>query len=189
MCTPGAATSGFSTMSNRVGPFELHGASVSSLRCGVSCVSSAPTVSTYGLLPGDVISPNCGVPSSRLPVIARRRHHQHPRPRRPLDRLAQRIVPERLQHRRAERQVDDPDVVLLLVVDRPVDRLDHVAHRPGPIVAERPQVDEIRAVGDAARARCARRLARDDRRDVRPVAVAVHAVAAGEVHRLAARGC
>ena len=55
--TPGATTSGFKIRSNRVGPFELNAASVSSLRCGVCFVSTAPTVNAYGLFPGDVISP------------------------------------------------------------------------------------------------------------------------------------
>ena len=38
----------------------------------------------------------------------------------------------------------------LPVLDRPVDRLDHVARRPRPVVAEHAQVDEIRARRDAA---------------------------------------
>ena len=36
------------------------------------------------------------------------------------------------------------------MLDRPVDRLDHVARRAGPVVAQHAQVEEIRARGDAA---------------------------------------
>ena len=51
---PGATTSGFSTRSNSVGPREDYFATVSSDRFTVSCMSTAPTVSAAGSLPGEV---------------------------------------------------------------------------------------------------------------------------------------
>ena len=67
MWLPGAARSGFMIRSYRVGPFELYAASVSSDRCGVPCVSIAPTAIAYGLLAGDVIPPYTVRPSAVLP--------------------------------------------------------------------------------------------------------------------------
>src|SRR5262245_1094791 len=67
MCDPGAAMSGLIRRSNAVGPRELYAASVSSDRCGVPCVSIAPTVSAYGLFPGDVMLPSTVLPSAVRP--------------------------------------------------------------------------------------------------------------------------
>src|SRR5262245_15533029 len=54
---PGATTSGFAIRSVIVGPRELYGAIVSSLRVTVPFVEEAPTVSTHGAFPGAVIAP------------------------------------------------------------------------------------------------------------------------------------
>src|SRR5204862_315646 len=50
------------------------------------------------------------------PESPRRRHLRNPRPHGALHRLAHRIVPIRLQVRRAQRQVDHADVVVSLVI-------------------------------------------------------------------------
>ena len=185
MWLPGAATSGFITRSYRVGPFELYAASVSSDRCAVSCVSIAPTVSAYGLLPGDVIPPYTDPAVRRLPVIARRRHHDDAGAHRALHRLAQRIVAVRLQHRRAERQVDDPDVVFRAGARSPSrSPRSRLLAVPDPSSPSTRRLSEIRARRDAAIvARVGRpaRLPGDDRRHVRAVAEPIDAVAAGEV--------
>ncbi len=70
---PGAAISGFSTPSNRVGPRELYVAITSSDRCGVPRVFSAPTVIAAGAFAGEMTPPTMGRPSSvfpRLPAAA-----------------------------------------------------------------------------------------------------------------------
>ena len=64
---PGAAMSGLTIRSYSVGPRELKSATVSSLRRAVPCPSSAPTVSAYGELPGEVIPPSTSRPSSVRP--------------------------------------------------------------------------------------------------------------------------
>ena len=64
---PGAAMSGFTARSKRVGPRELYVATVSSLRLAVPQVLSAPTVIASGEFPGDVMPPRIGVPSSATP--------------------------------------------------------------------------------------------------------------------------
>ena len=127
-----------------------------------------------------------GLAVLRPAVIPRRDDDHQPRARRALDGLAQRIVAIRLQHRRAHRQVDDPHVEVVAVRDRPVDRLDHVADVARPGVAQHPQVQQIRARRHAAvilRVDRRARLAGDDRRHVRAVAVVILAVAAGEILR------
>src|SRR5471032_2090293 len=64
---PGAATSGFTAPSYRVGPRELYVATVSSSRLTVPCVLSEPTVIASGELPGDVMPPRIIVPSAATP--------------------------------------------------------------------------------------------------------------------------
>ena len=92
MRLPGATSSGFSTPSisrrtaRAVGRHDV----VGPLRR--ARVFSAPTVSTDGVLPGAMMPPTTGRPSSGLAEIARRRDHQDARVHRALRRLAQRIV-------------------------------------------------------------------------------------------------
>ena len=126
------------------------------------------------------------LPVLGLAEIPGRRHDDNADPDRALDGLAQRIVAERLQHGPPERQVDDADVELPPVRDRPVDCLDHIARIPRPIVVKRAQVDEVRPRRDAlvlARVERASDLAGDDRRHVRAVPVEVSTAASREVHR------
>ena len=115
-----------------------------------ACRPRRPSSRT-GSLPGDVIAAEHRPAVRRLPVVARRRHDDDARPRTarstashsgssrygcstgaPSDRLMTRML------------------YSLAVLDRPVDRLDHVARRPRPVVAQHPQVDQIRARRDAA---------------------------------------
>src|SRR4026209_2302884 len=73
MPTPGATRSGFAPKSIHVGPAELNFAMVSLLRLLVASSLDAPTVSTHGALPGDVMPPVCFCPSlfcPRLPADA-----------------------------------------------------------------------------------------------------------------------
>src|SRR5262245_12412006 len=64
---PGAATSGFTKLSKRVGPRELYVVTLSSLRPIVPHVFSAPTVSAPAELPGDVMLPRIVRPSADFP--------------------------------------------------------------------------------------------------------------------------
>ena len=75
-----------------------------------------------------------------LSEIPRGGDDEYPGAHRTLHRRAYRIVAIRLIHRPAERQVDDADVVLLLVLNRPVDGLDDIARRARTVVAEHAQV-------------------------------------------------
>ena len=122
----------------------------------------------------------------RHAVVPSRGDNDDPRVDGAVHRLAQGIVPVGLQHGRAERQVDDADVVLTLVIDRPVDGFDHIARHTRPVVSKHPQAHDVRARRNAAIRRRLRRPTRapgDRRRHVRAVAIPVHAVAAGKVHR------
>src|SRR6266540_1899882 len=67
MPTPGATISGFAEKSIHVGPRELKGPTVSSLRLTVDMWFEAPTVSTHGALPGDVMAPVSVRPLSSRP--------------------------------------------------------------------------------------------------------------------------
>ena len=88
-----------------------------------------------------------------------------------------------------ERKVDDPDVVLRLMVDDPVDGVNHIAREAAARVIQHAHVDERRARGDPAGigrrdARRRARLAHDDAGDVRAVAEGVGRVrvAGDEAH-------
>ena len=164
MRAPGATTSGLITMSYRVGPRELNGATVSSDRAAVPCVSSAPTVSTDGSLPGDVTPPNTILPSVVLPTFPADATTTMPAATARSAASHKRIVPVRLQHRRADREVDHADVVLRPVLDRPVDRLDDAAHRARAFVVEHAQVHEKGAGGHSLNVTRVRRLRRPGRR-------------------------
>ena len=59
MPTPCASRSGLAAKSIQVGPRELNGRAVSSLRGVVPSWLAAPTVSTHGAFPGQVMPPNC----------------------------------------------------------------------------------------------------------------------------------
>ena len=123
-------------------------------------------------------------PVHRAPEIAGRGDDRDPRLHCALHRLAHRIVAIGLQHRRAQRQVDHANLVLMLVRNRPVDRLNHIARHARPIVPQHAEVHELRARRDAPiRLRLGEHaaLAGHDARHVRAVPEAVHAVAADEV--------
>ena len=118
------------------------------------------------------------------PVIACRDHHGDAGADGALHRLAHRIVAIGLQHRRAQRQVDHANLVLMLVRNHPVDGLNHITRHARPIVPQHAEVHELRARRDAAiRLRLGEHaaLAGHDARHVRAVPEAVHAVAADEV--------
>ena len=90
------------------------------------------------------------------------------------DRGADRIVAIRLQHRRAKRQIDDPDVELGAVGNGVIERGNHIADAPLAGSIERFQDHQPRA-GRQARA-CAARIeavARDDAGHMGPVAIVV----------------
>ena len=65
--------SGLAVKLIQVGPRELNPATWSSPRASVPAWVAAPTVSTHGALPGDVMPPNCVSPAAfwpRLPAAA-----------------------------------------------------------------------------------------------------------------------
>ena len=106
---------------------------------------TAPTVSADGELPGDEMPPIDRPAVRQLADVARRDGHQDAGVGRPLHGLAQRIVPLRLHHRVPQRHVDDLDVPQAPVVDRPVERLDHVARLARAVRAHRLQAEEVGA--------------------------------------------
>ena len=152
MWLPGRHQSGFITRSYSVGPRELYVATVSSrpLRRARAC-RSRPTVIAHGLLPGDVMPPIHRPAVRRLPEIARRRDDDDAGPDRPLHRLAHRIVAVRLQHRRAERQVDDAGCCTRArcSIAQSIASITSLAVA-GAVGAEHAQVDQVRARRDAA---------------------------------------
>src|SRR5829696_8140071 len=104
----------------------------------------------------------CGLSS-----VSRGHHNYYPSSRGALDGLAQRIVGDLLRRRRPERHVDDPNRVLRLVRDRPVERLDDIAGLTAAVRVEHAQVDEVRARRHALHVfeifrRLLRRLRRDN---------------------------
>ena len=86
----------------------------------------------------------------RHSVVSRGRDNDDAGGVRAADRLAQRIGRAGFGDRVAERQVDDADVVVGAVSDRPVDAGDHVAREAAAIAAEHANVDQLRAGCDAA---------------------------------------
>src|SRR5262249_59513522 len=73
MPTPGAIRSGLAAKSIHDGPRALKMPIVSSERAAVPAWLAAPTVSTHGALPGDVMPPYCAAPlvwRPRLPAAA-----------------------------------------------------------------------------------------------------------------------
>ena len=97
-----------------------------------------------------------------------------------LDRGVERVGPVGLGDRRRQREVDDADVELVLVVDGELQAVDRVEDRPAALVVGRLDRDQVRARGDAdvlAPGRvadvAAAAVAGDDARDVRAVAVGV----------------
>ena len=87
-----------------------------------------------------------------LPEVAGRRHDDDARVDHALGRERQRVGDVRLGDRRANREVDDADVVGGPVRDDPVERRDHVADVAAAAIVEDLQADQVRRRGDAARA-------------------------------------
>ena len=172
--TPGATRSGFWTRSIRLGPSELNAATESSRRSAVPLWLAAPTVSTHGAFPGDVMPPNWGCPRVVPAKVAGGRDDDDAGVDRAPGRERQRVGPVGLVHAGRDRQIDDPDVVDGALLDRVVDRRDRAADEPVAELVERPQHDQVRARGDAppgaVRVVAA---AGDDPGDVRAVTVAV----------------
>ena len=79
----------------------------SSLRPAVPQVFSAPTVSATGELPGDVMPPSTGAPVGALARVARRRDDHDAGVDARATAWHSGSVSARLDHRMAERQVDD----------------------------------------------------------------------------------
>ncbi len=79
-----------------------------------------------------------------------------------------------LRDGRADRQIDDPDVVGRAIRYRPFERRNDAADRPLALIVEHLEADHLRRGGDAG-AEAARvvPVARDDSGDVRAVAVVV----------------
>ncbi len=82
--------------------------------------------------------------------VARRDDADDPGVDRRLDRLAERVETVGLDHRRADREVGDADVVGVLVRDHPADAGDHVAQRARAVAADDANVDQLGVEREAA---------------------------------------
>ena len=109
-----------------------------------------------------------------LAVVARGDDDDNPGPIGALHGLAHGIVGAALEHRPAQRQVDDPDLVAVAILNRPVNRVGHVAGIAAAVGAEHLQIDDVcagrHAAGGVLRVDPG---GRDDPRHVRAVAVVV----------------
>ena len=83
--------SGFARRSIAVGPRDVNDAIVSSPRSTVPMWLDAPTVSTHGALPGEVMPPYCGLARSAPALVARRGDDSDPGADRALRRERERI--------------------------------------------------------------------------------------------------
>ena len=113
-----------------------------------------------------------------------------PRPaiRRALRGKRQRVRPVRLGHPRANRQIDDPDVVRQAILHGPLERRDDIADDAHPVLVENLEADEMRGGRDASLSTVrVVTVAGDDSGDVRSVAVVVVRLdaAVDEVHERA----
>ena len=107
----------------------------------------------------------------RLAKVPRRCHDDDPGADRTLHSLAQRIQPPRLHYGRAQREVDDADVVLEPIRNHPVDAGDHVAGPPLALRVQHSDIDKHRARRDADTVGLGRiPVGGNDARDVRAVA-------------------
>ena len=149
MPTPGAMRSGLAEKSIHVGPRELNSATMSSPRDTVPWWLEAPTVSTHGALPGDVMPPYSGFVLGVLTDVAGRGHHHDAGVHGPLGRLRQRVGVVRLVDARAHRQIDHPDTQGRPVGDRVVDRVDHAADETEAVIVQHLERDEVRPRGNA----------------------------------------
>ena len=82
-------------------------------------------------------------------LVAGRGHDRDALARQALDRLHQRVGEDRFEHRVAERDVDDLDLVGLVVARDPLERVDHVAGVARAVVAEHAQRDDVDVGRDA----------------------------------------
>ena len=174
MCAPGAAISGLAYPS-WVTPTLDHSAIASSPRSAVPWSSTAPTDSANGSFAGGV---GRGVRGGA--AVAGGGDDEDAVEVGGLDRGVERVGPVGLGDRRRQREVDDADVELVLVVDGELQAVDRVEDRPAALVVGRLDRDQVRARGDAdvlAPGRVAEvapgAVAGDDARDVRAVAVGV----------------
>ena len=184
---PGATTSGLAMKSMAVGPRELNGAMVSSLRLAVPLAFDAPTVSTHGALAGAVMAPYCGLPLAFEADVAGRGDHDDAGIDGPLGGQGERVGVVGLEHARAERHVDDADVVSGAIGHRPVERLDDVADAALALAVERLERDQGGRRGDTGPGPVGVvAVAGDDAGDVRAVApvVVARVVAVDEVDEL-----
>ena len=122
---------------------------MSSDRTAVCSVFSAPTVSAAGQLPGEPMAPTIGRFCASTPQLPAAATDQDAGVGRLLHGDAQRIGLVRLEHRPPQRQVQDPDVVAVAVVDGPVNGRHHVAREPDAVLVQRAKVDDVRAGRDA----------------------------------------
>ena len=127
-----------------VTPRLENGASVSSLGVGVSTSSVAPTEITNGSLPGRVLD---GV--GRVAAVAGGGDDDDAGVPRELDGRVERVVEVGARRVRADRQVDDPDVQLVLVVDDELQRVDDVEHGRVAGVVGGLDRDQVGLGGDA----------------------------------------
>ena len=145
-------------------------------------VFSAPTVSAAGVFAGEMIAAHNRPAVLRLAQIAGRRDHHEPRVDRALHRLAERVFAVGFEDGVPEREVDDPELILRLVRDGPVDGVDDVAGLALTVRAEHPEADDVRLGRDAGVGPLI--MPCDDARDVRavPEAIAAQPRPAREVH-------
>ena len=127
MPTPGATMSGLALYRCKLGPRELKGATESSARLIVPLWLEAPTVRTHGAFPGAVIAAVLRLSLRVAAEISGGRYDDDAGFHRPLRGQRQRIGRIRLVHTRRHRQIDHADIELGAMLDRVVDRRDHVA--------------------------------------------------------------
>ena len=174
MPIPGATRSGFAAQSRYVGPRELKLAIVSSprRRCAVRARRAD------GQDPGRVARRRDAAVLRQarrvLAEVAGGRDDDDAGVDHALGGERQRVGPGRLVNRRADRHVDDADVVRRVIREHPIERRDDVADGPVAGVVEDAQRDDAgvwRGAGlEAARIEA---VAGDDAGDVRAVAVSI----------------
>ena len=141
-----------------LGPRELNAATCRRARSTVPLWLAAPTVSTHGALPGEVMPPYCGCALGRCGRGCRPRSTTTmPASTARLRGERQRVGLVRLVDAGGDRQVDDADVVGGALLDRVVDRGDDVAD---VAVAAARRAPSARRGARRARCRAARRPSR-----------------------------